>query len=93
MNWPFSDLSPDQLNRMAVAGRWDLVHRAASMAIDVRKRRRAAPLEAPTLPDVDVPDVSPWTDEPEFDPGYAEPLPTREEDLSPKLRHRRHLGD
>lgn len=105
MYWPFSDLTPEKITRMAMAGRWDLVHRAACMAINEQRRRTASPLDAHTLPEID-PDAPAWETEPwaepEYDPSPVEvpeddPFnPDFPEDLpmpTPKLRHRRSLGD
>jgi len=40
-DWPFSDLTPETIGKMAAAGRWDLVERATKMA----QSRKAAEME------------------------------------------------
>lgn len=42
--WPFKDITPNDITRFALQGRWDLVNRAASLASRIPNRGRRASL-------------------------------------------------
>jgi len=73
---------------MATAGRWDLVHRAATMALQAQ-RRVASPVDAPTLPEIE-PGIAPgdpdWEREPWEEPEHSPaPAPPEEDPFNPEF--------